>query len=73
MEDWYFSLLNVAANKARHDRVFSLSHMKWLCERVQSQPDPSGLQWLNAMLGRIFLGVNHTAKVEQVRAAVEHR
>ncbi|EKC98294.1 endoplasmic reticulum protein [Trichosporon asahii var. asahii CBS 8904] len=65
MEDWYFSLLNVAANKARHDRVFSLSHMKWLCERVQSQPDPSGLQWLNAMLGRIFLGVNHTAKVEQ--------
>lgn len=50
--------------------MWSNEHMLWLMRKVQSPdeeaPDSSNLDWLNAFIGRIFLGVTHTALVEQV-------
>lgn len=42
--------------------------MLWFMNIVHStdKEDPSNLDWLNAFIGRIFLGVTHTSLVEQV-------
>lgn len=42
--------------------------MKWFMKSVQDtrESDPSNLDWFNAFVGRIFLGITHTALVEQV-------
>lgn len=34
--------------------------MRQLREAIDSEPDPIPMRWLNAMFGRIFLGVNRT-------------
>lgn len=41
--------------------------MSWFKDKMHSEDkeDKSGLEWLNAILGRIFLGITHTALVEQ--------
>lgn len=49
-------------------RVWSQEHMLWFMNTVHSndKEDPSNLDWLNAIIGRIFLGITHTAAVERV-------
>ncbi|KAK4686092.1 hypothetical protein P7C73_g4034, partial [Tremellales sp. Uapishka_1] len=65
MEDWYISLLQASAHDTSTDQVFSISDMQCLVDKVDAEPDPIPMRWLNAMIGRLFFGLYKTAALEQ--------
>lgn len=64
-EDFYLALLKVSANPPSYSRCFSHAHMQWFIDQVENRPDRSSMDWFNLFVGRIFLGINQTALVEQ--------
>jgi ribulose-5-phosphate 4-epimerase/fuculose-1-phosphate aldolase len=67
-EDWYLTILARTHAHPSYSKVWSQDHMQWFMKVVQDtrETDPSNLDWLNAFVGRIFLGITHTSLVEQV-------
>jgi hypothetical protein len=82
MEQWYHALLaqaspphgpgsdNRYSSKATFDKVFSKNDMQNLIDTLNNESDPIPIRWLNAMLGRIFLGLCRTAALEAVSWSV---
>ncbi|WOO77312.1 putative PH domain-containing protein [Vanrija pseudolonga] len=64
-EDFYIALLKRNHQQPSNSNVFSFDSMQWLAEDIIKREDigGSGLLWLNAVLGRMFLGVCHTSLV----------
>lgn len=68
LEDWYFALLD--ASRPRHarsstiDKVFNGDAMASLVQHLDDRTDEVPLRWLNALLGRVFAAVAHTAAME---------
>lgn len=69
MEDWYLAL--VAASSPAPPpgtdpmaEIFSTADMAHLVSTLDAQPDAIPTRWLNALLGRLFLSVHRTARVE---------
>ncbi|WFC93657.1 hypothetical protein MBRA1_000279 [Malassezia brasiliensis] len=68
LEDWYFALLD--ATRPRHarsstiDKVFDADAMASLVQHLDDRAEEVPLRWLNAMLGRIFTAVAHTAAMD---------
>ena len=80
-EQWYHALLlrshpNPPANSKIHvprptfDKIFSSNDMQKLIDTLNEDSDSIPVRWLNAMLGRIFLGICGTAALEAVSAVV---
>ncbi|KAL7412367.1 hypothetical protein BDY24DRAFT_392683 [Mrakia frigida] len=70
MEDWYLALKHAASPRREESLldtlapVFSKEDMAQLVETLDTVPDPIHTRWLNGLFGRIFLGVNRTAWLE---------
>lgn len=74
-EDWYFALIAASEfmtdtpDQAQVETVdethFDVSAMQDLITTIQRDPDQRQVQWLNAIMGRIFLGVYKTEKVQR--------
>ncbi|ORZ03801.1 putative integral membrane protein conserved region-domain-containing protein [Syncephalastrum racemosum] len=74
-EDWYFSLIYASGFMAddpfTHIETidatrFDTHAMQDLITTLQKDPDHRHVQWLNAILGRIFLGLYKTDKVQRL-------
>ena len=71
-EDWYHDLIKASKLAAptsnttlAQDRlVFDSVDMNKLIEGIDQQPDSIPARWLNAMFGRLFLGVYRTSTLE---------
>jgi hypothetical protein len=70
MEDWYSSLIHASDHPAHSSTltplqsVFSPTAMNHLVAVIDEQPDIIPMRWLNALLGRIFLGYHNTDTLE---------
>lgn len=68
LEDWYFALLDASrprrARSSTTDEVFCADAMASLVQHLDDRPDEVPLRWLNALFGRIFAAVAHTAAME---------
>ncbi|GAA5803078.1 hypothetical protein HPULCUR_008553 [Helicostylum pulchrum] len=70
-EDWYFGLLaatNMMSESPSHVEMmdithFDLSAMQTLISTVQQDAEYREVQWLNAILGRLFLGLYKTEEM----------
>ncbi|GAA5810255.1 hypothetical protein MFLAVUS_003675 [Mucor flavus] len=70
-EDWYFGLLaatNMMSESPSHVEMmdithFDLSAMQTLISTVQQDAEYREVQWLNAILGRLFLGMYKTEEM----------
>lgn len=72
MEDWYLALTAVSHHTPTTEHVFNSSDMQALVDLIDTEPDPIPLRWLNAMFGRLFLGVHRTKALEQVSYSLQH-
>ncbi|KAL2260195.1 hypothetical protein VTK26DRAFT_5882 [Humicola hyalothermophila] len=69
-EDFYFALLRnqeqtfATDNKAPTPIQFDVKNMISLVQRLHSSEEHLQTRWLNAMIGRVFLGVHKTKDVE---------
>ncbi|KAL7423244.1 hypothetical protein Q5752_002544 [Cryptotrichosporon argae] len=64
MEDVYLALVQVSADRASADGLFRQEGMQALIDTLDHEADTIPMRWFNAMLGRVFLGVNQTFAVE---------
>lgn len=70
MEDWYLALVAASSpappspNTDPLAEIFSTADMAHLVSTLDAQPDAIPTRWLNALLGRLFLSVHRTARVE---------
>lgn len=61
-EDFYFSLIRSQENAPRpHD--IDVRHLTSLMERLHASEEAAEMRWLNALIGRLFLGVYKTTDV----------
>ncbi|KAB5559780.1 hypothetical protein GE09DRAFT_1285711 [Coniochaeta sp. 2T2.1] len=70
-EDFYFALLKnqqqssvSSDNKAPAPLTFDIKHIISLVQRLHSSEEHIHSRWLNAMLGRVFLGIYKTKDIE---------
>lgn len=69
-EDFYFALLRnqpqtlSSSNKTPSPLAFDIKHIISLVQRLHSSEEHIHSRWLNAMLGRIFLGIYKTKDIE---------
>lgn len=70
-EDFYFALLKnkeqtftAKQDTAPAPKSFDVRHMISLVERLHASEDNVHSRWLNALIGRMFLGVHRTADIE---------
>ncbi|ERS98224.1 hypothetical protein HMPREF1624_05007 [Sporothrix schenckii ATCC 58251] len=61
-EDFYFSLLR-SLDKAPKPHEIDVRHLTSLMERLHASEEAADMRWLNALLGRLFLGVYKTSDV----------
>ncbi|KAL1896383.1 hypothetical protein Sste5346_004768 [Sporothrix stenoceras] len=61
-EDFYFSLLR-SLDKAPKPHEIDVKHLTSLMERLHASEEAAEMRWLNALLGRLFLGVYKTSDV----------
>lgn len=61
-EDFYFSLLR-SLDKAPKPHEIDVRHLTSLMERLHASEEAAEMRWLNALLGRLFLGVYKTPDV----------
>ncbi|CAG9986376.1 unnamed protein product [Clonostachys byssicola] len=71
-EDFYFALLRdqeqtavIPADAPPDPKQFNVKHVISLIEKLHSSDDNVHSRWINALIGRIFLGVYKTADLEQ--------
>ena len=69
MEDWYLALVAASSpvpppGTDPMAEIFSTADMAHLVSTLDAQPDAIPTRWLNALLGRLFLSVHRTARVE---------
>jgi len=71
-EDFYFALLRNqeqdfhAENKAPRPLQFDVKNIISLVQKLHSNEEQMQTRWLNAMIGRIFLGVYQTKDIESL-------
>lgn len=70
-EDFYFALLRnkeqtfgTKESGAPSPKNFDVKHMISLVEKLHASEDNVHSRWVNALIGRIFLGVHRTADIE---------
>ncbi|KAI1437008.1 hypothetical protein GGR50DRAFT_648218 [Xylaria sp. CBS 124048] len=69
-EDFYFALLRnqeqtfAAQNMAPKPKRFDVKHIISLVQKLHASEDHMQTRWLNAMIGRIFLGIYQTKDIE---------
>ncbi|KAI8051924.1 putative integral membrane protein conserved region-domain-containing protein, partial [Gilbertella persicaria] len=68
-EDWYFALLkankpSLQATEPKDATVFDQDAMNHLISTIHSNPSQFEMQWFNALLGRIFLGIYKTERTK---------
>ncbi|EAQ89977.1 hypothetical protein CHGG_06596 [Chaetomium globosum CBS 148.51] len=69
-EDFYFALLRnqeqtgTAGNKAPTPIQFGMENMISLVQKLHASEEHMQTRWLNAMIGRVFLGVHKTKDIE---------
>lgn len=69
-EDFYFALLRnqeqtfAAQNKAPTPIQFDVKNIISLVQKIHSSEEQMQTRWLNALLGRVFLGVHKTKDIE---------
>jgi hypothetical protein len=69
-EDFYFALLRnqeqtgTAGGKAPTPIQFAMENMISLVQKLHSSEEHMQTRWLNAMIGRVFLGVHKTKDIE---------
>ncbi|KAG0934243.1 hypothetical protein G6F57_009258 [Rhizopus arrhizus] len=64
-EDWYVTLIRASQlelPKIKNSTQFDQAAMNHLISTVHSDPSQFELQWLNALLGRLFLGIYKTER-----------
>ncbi|KAI8071240.1 putative integral membrane protein conserved region-domain-containing protein [Gongronella butleri] len=61
-EDWYHLLLQ-ACGQAKD--TLAISSLQPLIQRIHSDTHNLELQWFNALLGRLFMGVHHTSRFRE--------
>lgn len=72
-EDWYFGLLaatEMMSESTNHVEMMDITHfdasaMQTLISTVQQDAEYREVQWLNAILGRLFLGMYKTDEMRQ--------
>lgn len=72
-EDWYFGLLaatEMMSESPNHVEMMDITHfdasaMQTLISTVQQDAEYREVQWLNAILGRLFLGMYKTEEMRQ--------
>jgi hypothetical protein len=71
-EDFYFALLRnqqqtlSADNTAPSPLTFDIKHIISLVQRLHSSEEHIHTRWLNAMIGRVFLGIYRTKDMENL-------
>ncbi|CDZ96221.1 Uncharacterized conserved protein TEX2, contains PH domain [Phaffia rhodozyma] len=79
MEDWYLALKHASSRNPQVSvldqlsPVFSQKDMAYLIEKLDTDPDPIPMRWLNGMFGRFFLGIHRTALLEDVIISKIHK
>ncbi|KAL2017601.1 hypothetical protein VTK56DRAFT_1921 [Thermocarpiscus australiensis] len=69
-EDFYFALLRnqeqtfAAENKAPTPIQFDVKNMLSLVQKLHSSEEHMQTRWLNALIGRVFLGIHKTKDIE---------
>ncbi|CAK7270604.1 hypothetical protein SEPCBS119000_004173 [Sporothrix epigloea] len=63
-EDFYFSLIRSQENAPQPHEI-DVRHLTALMERLHSSEEAADMRWLNALIGRLFLGVYKTSNVLQ--------
>ncbi|KAI1311222.1 hypothetical protein F5Y03DRAFT_324362 [Xylaria venustula] len=69
-EDFYFALLRnqeqtfAAQNIAPKPQKFDVTHIISLVQKLHASEDHTQTRWLNALIGRIFLGIHQTKDIE---------
>lgn len=70
-EDFYFALLRnkeqtfgTSRDEAPAPKTFDVKHMISLVEKLHATEDNVHSRWVNALIGRIFLGIHRTADIE---------
>ncbi|KAL2269407.1 hypothetical protein VTJ83DRAFT_1591 [Remersonia thermophila] len=69
-EDFYFALLRnqeetlTAQGRAPTPMRFDVQHMISLVQKLHSSEEHMQTRWLNAMVGRVFLGIHRTHDIE---------
>lgn len=61
-EDFYFALLR-SQDQAPHPQDIDVRHLTALMERLHASEEAAEMRWFNALVGRLFLGVNKTSDV----------
>ncbi|KAI7861051.1 hypothetical protein BDC45DRAFT_493417 [Circinella umbellata] len=68
-EDWYFALISgsnfMADSPTTNSKQFDPEAMQDLIKSIHHDPSTRQMQWLNAIMGRIFLGMYKTDKVHK--------
>ncbi|KAI1865221.1 hypothetical protein JX265_008268 [Neoarthrinium moseri] len=71
-EDFYFALIRNqeqvfgATNRAPQPLQFEVKNIISLVQRLHSSEEHMQTRWLNAMIGRIFLGIHRTKDIENL-------
>ncbi|KAI0431816.1 hypothetical protein F5Y09DRAFT_180301 [Xylaria sp. FL1042] len=71
-EDFYFALLRnqeqtfAAQNIAPKPQRFDVAHIISLVQKLHASEDHTQTRWLNAFIGRIFLGIHQTKDIESL-------
>lgn len=76
-EDFYFAMLQNqtrlwdSADRPPKHQEFDVKHMVTLIQRLHSSEEQLQTRWINAILGRLFLGLYHTPEwKERVRSKI---
>lgn len=79
-EDFYFALLKnqeqtfTFPDRAPMPKTFDIKNIITLVQKLHSSEDNIHSRWVNAMLGRIFLGVHQTKDIESfIREKIEKK
>ncbi|KAI0805112.1 hypothetical protein GGR55DRAFT_657109 [Xylaria sp. FL0064] len=71
-EDFYFALLRnqeqtfATQNIAPKPQRFNVAHIISLVQKLHASEDLTQTRWLNALIGRLFLGVHQTKDIESL-------
>ncbi|KAI1349939.1 hypothetical protein F5Y01DRAFT_287498 [Xylaria sp. FL0043] len=71
-EDFYFALLRnqeqtfAAQNIAPKPQRFNVAHIISLVQKLHASEDLTQTRWLNALIGRLFLGIHQTKDIESL-------